>query len=301
MIVKSRAPVRIDFAGAWTDVNIFARGAGGAVVNATIDRYVEGRLEVRENDNVMGSQPEGIHVSYSCDLPSGSGLGTSAALNVCWLSLVQSQIHPTQEYRERIAELAYQLEEMLGILGGKQDQYAAALGGINYLTFDEKVTVERLNVAPEMIEAMERRLILCYTGKSRLSGNIHENVWGAFRRGVPETVNALYYLRNCAIRMKTVLQEGNVEEFGELIEQSWKHQKALDASVTNEQIETLFEVAQEAGALHGKATGAGGGGCLLFFTELGKQNAVADALSVAGARVIPFRFEFEGLQVTREE
>lgn len=301
MIITSRAPVRVDFAGAWTDVNIFARGAGGAVVNATIDRYVEGRLEILENENVMGVRPEGIRVSYHCDLPAGSGLGTSAALNVCWLSLVQSQIHPTQEYRERIAELAYQLEEILGILGGKQDQYAAALGGFNYLTFDDRVTVERLNVAPEMVEALERRLVLCYTGKSRLSGNIHENVWGAFRRGVPETVNALYYLRNCAIRMRTVIQEGNVEEFGELIGQSWKHQKALDASVTNEQIETLFEVAKEAGALHGKACGAGGGGCLLFFVQPGKQSAVSDALSIAGARVIPFRFEFEGLQVRQEE
>src|SRR5579872_3530675 len=295
MIITSRAPVRVDFAGAWTDVNIFARGAGGVVVNAAIDKYVEGRLEVGEDE-----RDEGIRVSYHCDLPSGSGLGTSAALNVCWLSLVESQINPTQEYRERIAELAYQLEELLGILGGKQDQYAAALGGFNYLTFDEKVTTERLDVSREMVEALESRLVLCYTGKSRLSGNIHENVWGAFRRGVPETVNALYYLRNCAIRMKTVLEEGNVEEFGELIGQSWKHQKALDASVTNEQIDMLFEQAQEAGAPHGKACGAGGGGCLLFFTRPSRHSAVSDALAEAGARIIPFRFEAEGLQVTRE-
>jgi len=301
VIITSRAPVRVDFAGAWTDVNLFARGAGGAVVNATIDKYVEGRLEILENEGATGTRPEGIRVSYHCDLPSGSGLGTSAALNVCWLSLVRSQVHPTQEDRERIAELAYQLEEMLGILGGKQDQYAAALGGFNYLTFDDSVGIERLNVAPEVVEALERRLVLCYTGKSRLSGNIHENVWGAFRRGVPETVNALYYLRNCAIRMRTVLLEGNVEELGQLIGQSWKHQKALDASVTNEQIETLFEVARAAGARQGKACGAGGGGCLLFFTEPGRQSAVSEALAQAGARVIPFRFEFEGLQVTQED
>jgi D-glycero-alpha-D-manno-heptose-7-phosphate kinase len=301
MIITSRAPVRVDLAGAWTDVNIFARGAGGAVVNATIDKYVQGRLEMRENESALITGPEGIRVSYFSDLPSGSGLGTSAALNVCWLCLVQSQSHPSEEYRTRIAELAYQLEEMLGILGGKQDQYAAALGGFNYLTFGETVSVERLNLAPEFVSALESRLVLCYTGKSRLSGSIHENVWGAFRRGVPETVNALYYLRNCAIRMKTVLLEGHLEEVGELIGQSWKHQKALDASVSNDQIETLFEVAMEAGAQHGKACGAGGGGCLLFFTAPGKQSVVSDALSIAGTRVIPFRFEFEGLQITREE
>ncbi|MGC8668272.1 MAG: hypothetical protein ACP5VE_09180 [Chthonomonadales bacterium] len=300
MIVRSRVPVRVDFAGAWTDVPIFARGAGGAVVNATIDKYVEGRLEIIETGDAGEGNQEGIRVSYSSDLPSGSGLGTSASLNVCWLSLVQSQVHPTQEYRERVAELAYQLEEMLGILGGKQDQYAAALGGFNYMTFGQAVEVERLNISPAMVEELEKRLVLCYTGKSRLSGNIHEHVWGAFRRGVPETVNALYYLRNCAIRMRTVILEGNVEEFGELIGQSWKHQKALDPSVTNDQIERLFEAAYGAGAPHGKACGAGGGGCLLFFTEPGKQAAVADAVAAAGARVIPFKFEFDGLQIIRE-
>ncbi len=298
MIVTSRAPVRIDFAGAWTDVNIFAKGAGGAVVNASINRYVEGRLEVHSDP---GADEEGIRVSYYSDLPAGSGLGTSSALNVCWLSLVQSQIHPTKEYRERIAELAYQLEEILGILGGKQDQYAAALGGFNFMTFGEKVEVEQLKVVPELVKELEQRLVLCYTGKSRLSGNIHENVWGAFRRGVPETVNALYYLRNCAIRMRTVLIERNVEEFGLLMGQSWKHQKALDPSVTNAQIDKLFDVAKKAGAPHGKACGAGGGGCLLFFTEPGKSAAVADAVSKAGARVIPFQFDFDGLQVTKED
>ncbi len=299
MIITSRAPVRLDFAGAWTDVNIFALGAGGAVVNATINYYVEGRLEAEDPTRQTGR--EGIQVSYSCDLPSGSGLGTSAALNVCWLSLVQSRPPESLQDRIRIAELAYQLEEILGILGGKQDQYAAAVGGFNYLTFGKEVTVERLPVAPEMVRALEERLVLCYTGKSRLSGNIHENVWGAFRRGNPETVNALYYLRNCAIRMKTVLLEQNIPEFGELIGQSWKHQKALDPSVTNEQIETLFQIAERAGAPYGKACGAGGGGCLLFFTDPDKKSAVSEALAEAGARIIPFQFEFEGLQVMRQE
>src|SRR5438128_2128271 len=135
MIITSRAPVRVDFAGAWTDVNIFARGAGGAVVNAAIDKYVEGRLETVEDP---GAGEEGMRVSYHSNLPAGSGLGTSSALNVCWLSLIQPEVEAGTEYRKRIAELAYQLEEILGILGGKQDQYAAALGGFNYTTFGEK-------------------------------------------------------------------------------------------------------------------------------------------------------------------
>lgn len=309
MKIISRAPVRVDFAGGWTDVGTFARGAGGCVVNAAIKHYVTGSLEVQDSDDfgvhalataTAGADTEGIKVSYQCDLPSGSGLGTSSALNVVWLSLVKSQI-TTDDDRARIAELAYQLEEMLGILGGKQDQYAAAYGGFNYMTFEEKVTVERLTLSPETVKALESRLVLCYTGKPRLSGNIHENVWGAFRRGIPETVNALYYLRNCAIRMRTVLLDGNIEEFAELIGQNWKHQKALDPSVTNEQIEMFFHEALEAGAMGGKACGAGGGGCLLFVTHANRQSAVSDALSRAGARVIPFEFDFDGLQVNKEE
>ena len=301
MILVSRAPVRVDFAGAWTDVNIFARGAGGAVVNAAIDKYVHGRLEVHDTIEAANPSQEGIRVTYWCDLPSGSGLGTSAALNVCWLGLVRQKVNPTLEERCHIAELAYQLEELLGILGGKQDQYAAAVGGISYLTFGEQVQVEQLEVAPDVLQEIEDRLVLCYTGKSRLSSSIHEEVWGAFRRGEPSTVNALYDLRNCAIRMKTVLEKGDVEEFGELLSQSWKHQKALAPSVTNEQIERLFDIANKNGGLHGKACGAGGGGCLLFFAAPGRKSDLSQALQDAGTRVIPFRFEQEGLYVTLEQ
>ena len=169
------------------------------------------------------------------------------------------------------------------------------------MTFSEEVNVESLDVSSNLVEELERRLVLCYTGKSRLSGSIHENVWGAFRRGVPETVNALYELREGAMQMRQALIENDINRFGELIGQSWQNQKALDASVTNGQIEELFAVARSAGARTGKACGAGGGGCLLFFTEPEKQAAVSDAVSERGARVIPFHFEFEGLQLGRQD
>jgi D-glycero-alpha-D-manno-heptose-7-phosphate kinase len=305
MIITSRAPVRVDFAGGWTDVNIFARGAGGIVVNAAIDRYVTGRLEAADAEDWPDpSLPQpagrtGLSVEYHSDLPAGSGLGTSSALNVVWLSLIRSHIE-SDEDRARLAELAYQLEEMLGILGGKQDQYAAAFGGFNSMTFGETVQVERLEIAPEMVAALERRLVLCYTGKPRLSGNIHENVWGAFRRGVPETVQALYALRRCAIQVRAALLEGDIAAFAALLAENWRHQCALDPSVSNEQIESLFAVAQRNGSLGGKACGAGGGGCVLFCAAEGRQEEVSRALKEeAGAQVIPFRFDRQGLQVTR--
>ena len=294
MIITSRAPVRIDFAGGWTDVDIFAKGAGGAVLNAAIDKYVTGTLESREDPN---DDSQGITISYQSQLPAGSGLGTSSALNVVWLSLVKTRITNSED-RKKIACLAYELEAILGILGGKQDQYASALGGINFMTFGEKVEVEPLNVPPQIIKELEDRLVLCYTGKSRLSGNIHENVWGAYRRGAPETVDALFTLRNVAFSMRYVLLLGRLNEFAELMNENWAAQKKLDASITNEQIEILFDEAFKHGAVGGKACGAGGGGCVLFFAEQNRRRDVEEAIGKLGSHIIPFKFEFGGLQIT---
>lgn len=302
MIVTSRAPVRVDFGGGWTDVDVFAGSVpnGGVVLNAAIDKYVTGRL-VRRDEDAGADAREGLDVQYGFDLPSGSGLGTSSALNVVWLSLIKNQMAAGDDEREQIAEIAYRLEGLLGISGGKQDQYAAALGGFNRMTFGVNgVAVERLAVDPAVVAELEARCVLCYTGKPRLSSRIHENVWGAFARGVPETVNALHALRDVALKMKPVLLGGDLDAFAGLIGENWEHQKALDASVTNPQINALFDAAGAAGALGGKACGAGGGGCLLFVAEAGRQTAVADALTMRGARVIPFRFAFDGLTVSVE-
>lgn len=302
MIVTSRAPVRVDFGGGWTDVDPFAGSApgGGVVLNAAIDKYVMGRLVRREEGEGAGAR-EGLDVQYGFDLPSGSGLGTSSALNVVWLSLIKNQMAANQE-RLQIAELACGLERLLGILGGKQDQYAAAVGGFSLMTFGANgVAVERLDVDPAIVADLEARCVLCYTGKPRLSSSIHENVWGAFARGVPATVNALHALRDVALRMKPALLGGDLDTFARLIGENWEHQKALDPSVTNPAINALFDAARAAGAIGGKACGAGGGGCLLFLTGAGRQTAVANALTTRGAaRVIPFRFAFDGLTVSVE-
>ena len=299
MIIMSRAPVRIDFAGGWTDVDIFAKSVGGAVLNAAIDKFVTGRLEILDGSvGPDGEHRDGITISYRSELPAGSGLGTSSALNVVWLSLVKSHITNAEDKRT-IANLAYELEAMLGILGGKQDQYASALGGFNFMTFKDKVEVEALSVPPDIVKELEDRLVLCYTGKQRLSGNIHENVWGAYRRGVPETVNALYNLRDIAWRMRDVLLAGKLDEFAELMNQNWAYQKKLDASITNDQIEELFEKTFEGGAISGKACGAGGGGCVLFLTEPNRRGNVERIVEQLGppGRIIPFKFEFGGLQI----
>ncbi len=297
MIIASRAPVRIDLAGGWTDVDVFAKGAGGAVLNAAINHYVTGKMEIFDNVGI-DDERDGIQVSYQSELPAGSGLGTSSALNVVWLSMVKTRVQGVEE-QKAIAELAYQLEAMLGILGGKQDQYASAVGGINFMTFGEKVEVERLDVPSETVRELEDRLVLAYTGRPRLSGNIHENVWGAYRRGAADTVNALFNLRNIAFSMRYVLMADKLDEFADLMNQNWENQKKLDASITNAQMEELFTEAFRSGAVGGKACGAGGGGCVLFFAEQGRRGDVEACARRLGCRVIPFKFEMEGLQVSQ--
>ncbi len=196
-----------------------------------------------------------------------------------------------------VAKLAYDLEAILGILGGKQDQYASAVGGFNFMTFGENVEVESLELNKNIIDELESRLVLCYTGKPRLSGNIHENVWNAYRQGIPETVTALYNLRNIAFNMRYILMSGKIGEFPELMNENWKYQKKLDSSITNEQMEELFEETFRNGVIGGKACGAGGGGCVLFFTEKNRRNNVIECIEKLGSHIIPFNFEFNGLQV----
>jgi D-glycero-alpha-D-manno-heptose-7-phosphate kinase len=147
------------------------------------------------------------------------------------------------------------------------------------------------------MKELEDRLVLCYTGKQRLSGNIHENVWGAYRKGSQETVNALYALRSIAYSMRYVLLSGKLDEFADLMNQNWECQKQLDESVTNDQIEELFTESFKNGAMSGKACGAGGGGCLLFFAEPNRRKSVEEVVERLGSRVIPFKFESQGLQV----
>lgn len=284
---RAQAPVRIDFGGAWTDVDLYAQDFGGVVFNATINHYVSGEQIVSD---------EGLQVRYGFELPTGSGLGTSAALNVCWFGLISGG---EVLDRRKVAEQAYGLEALLGILGGRQDQYAAAFGGFNLMRFGggASVEVESMALSPETVTALEKRSVLVYTGTPRLSGTIHESVWGGFRSGRSETVAAFHGLREVGLAMPESLQSGNFTGFAALLAQNWTCQKNLDPSVSNPQMEKLFTVAHAAGALGGKACGAGGGGCLYFVTEEGAQAAVANALVSAGARYIPFLFESAGLRV----
>jgi D-glycero-alpha-D-manno-heptose-7-phosphate kinase len=303
MIIESSAPVRIDFAGAWTDVKYFAHPFGGATTNAAINSYVTGCTLVGEHERPSGERaPEGISVTYETDIPAGSGLGTSSALNVVWLSLASGKTIGDDAQRGQIAEQAYEVETVLGILGGKQDQYAAAFGGFNLFEFEESgVQVTRIAIQPDAISQLESLMTLCYTGQARLSSNLHENVWGGFRAGKRHVVDSLFTLRDSAYRAKDILESGNFENFGELLNLQHQCAKNLDASLSNDLVEGLFDLAREE-SVGGKCCGAGGGGCMIFLSDSPEKRArLQEKLRAQNIRVIDFQFAQQGLTVSMRD
>jgi D-glycero-alpha-D-manno-heptose-7-phosphate kinase len=316
MIISSRAPVRIDFAGAWTDVSYFADAFGGATLNAAIGPYVTGRLEAQDDQErsflqeaqtvsgpsgkVVAATGPALSVSYESKIPAGSGLGTSATLNVVWLALARREDVASLEDRMHIAELAYEIEKTLGIIGGKQDQYASAVGGINLFEFEAAgVNRQPVELSPPRLAELQSLILLCYTGKARLSSNIHRNVWGNFRAGKKETLQALFDLRRSAYEAKQALDEWDLEAFGRIITSQRHHMKRLDASTSNEQIEELFELAAP-DVIGGKASGAGGGGCVFFIAKSVKaKERLREKLQGVGLAGLNITFDFDGLTLMR--
>jgi len=310
MRITSRAPVRVDFAGAWTDVTYFSDAFQGATCNAAIKLYVEGELDVPEQDQVCAEQlladateqgpglaQAGLRVSYESRIPAGSGLGTSATLNVVWLSLARGEAVTTVEEKMEIAALAYDIEKILGIIGGKQDQYASAVGGINLFEFGQEIRRVPVDMTDDQIEQLQQQLVLCYTGRPRLSSNIHKTVWGNFRAGKEETVRALFTLRDSAYQAKDYLEAGQFERFGQLLTLQFETARQLDASTSNEQIEELFELARPR-IIGGKPCGAGGGGCILFLAKSEQDaRALEEELNKKQLATIDLQFDFEGLCV----
>jgi D-glycero-alpha-D-manno-heptose-7-phosphate kinase len=333
MVIRGRAPVRIDFAGGFTDVKPYCVENKGAVVNAAINRYSYVSLWIGGDELKLTSMDYNQSISSKslremeydgnldlfkaalkrlgldikgeikarCDAPPASGLGTSASLGVCLigvLNLIQDRRLSLYE----IAELAHRLEtEELGISGGRQDQYASALGGILYQEFDEAVHTSPLRISEAMLCNLEKHLILCYTGKSRLSGDIVGSVMERYKRGDKEVKNLLDEMKAIAQETKDALLKGDVIALGKLMSENWERQKRLYQGISNEYIEHLFRVAENSGSIGGKAMGAGGGGCLLFLSAPDTEHILRRKLQEEGAEIIDMSFSLTGLVVWRED
>lgn len=330
MIIRSRAPIRIDLAGGWTDVPPFADQEGGAAVNLAISRYTHADIRRRDDDSVQLRSEDyatsinaasvdaltydgqldllkaalkrlnvgtGLALTTRSDAPPGSGLGTSAALAVAVLGAL-TRLAGEIPQGAHIAALANVLEvEELGIAGGKQDQLAAAWGGINALTFGPDAPIRQsIAVTSGVMHELERRLVLCYSGMSRLSGDIIQRVQQAYMSGDPATCGALRSMVNLASATVDTLLRGSIDDLGGILRENWQCQRALHPSVTNAELDYLFEVADAHGALGGKACGAGGGGCAVFLAPFDGEYRLRQALEAAGGQIIDFNIDTSGLQ-----
>jgi D-glycero-alpha-D-manno-heptose-7-phosphate kinase len=281
---SARAPLRIDLAGGWTDVPAFADAEGGAVVNVAIRTYVRATL----GDD--GS------LTYAHDTRT-SGLGSSACEHVLATALRE----PDADLDE-IAEAAFAAEIGEGVAGGRQDQYAACYGGLCYMRFSRDsaaggpVSIERLEMPEGHLAALENRLVLVDSGVARLSGEIHAGVWASYARHDDAVTGALLALKQYGKAMRDAIAGSDFGGIKHVLNENWLQQKRLHASVTNETVESIFDLAMGHGATAGKACGAGGGGALVFYASSdGDARGLRRALTGAGLSVMDVAFDFEGL------
>jgi D-glycero-alpha-D-manno-heptose-7-phosphate kinase len=326
--VRASAPARLDFAGGWTDVATFADAERGVVVNAAIELRVHVEVSARESGYFLRSEdldqalelpgrealaPDGrldllkaalrltgigpCALRTRSEAPPGSGLGTSGALDVSLLAALDAA-RGIRRSPEALAEEGWRLETVeAGLAGGKQDQYAAALGGCHHFTFEHgHVKPVPLRLDPAFAETLERRIIVCYTGSSRVSSDTIARVMGAYRRGQAAVVGALRTLVEIAERLAEALARGDLAAVAALLTENWQAQQRLDADMCTASMARLEAAMRGAGALGGKAAGAGAGGCMFFVTG-GDAVVAATAAREAGARVLPFSWAKTGVRV----
>ncbi|MEE9151985.1 MAG: GHMP kinase [Thermoplasmata archaeon] len=330
MIIRSKAPLRISFAGGGTDVPPYPEERGGAVLSTTINKYAYATLIPREDETIKVKSldydiiakyhtheklfydgeldlvkavinnmeaKQGLDLFMHSDAPPGSGLGSSSTVVVTLVGLFQKWLNiPLTDYD--IAELAFKIERNdLRIKGGKQDQYAATFGGFNYIEFHaESTIVNPLRIKRDILNELEYSLLLCYTGKTRLSANILSEQIDKYVKKEKTSIEALDELKGICIDMKNALLKGHLGEFGELLHKGWTYKKRLASKITNPQIDKLYATARENGAIGGKILGAGGGGYLLLFCDFDKKHIIAEKLENLGGQIVDFGFDLKGLQ-----
>jgi len=331
MIVRSRAPLRLGLAGGGTDVSPYCDQYGGAVLNATIDLYAYTIIEPTDNGRVRftasdidgefeadagetmeigyplilhravyrrivrdfnAGKPLSCHITTFCDAPPGSGLGTSSTMVV---SLVKAFVEwlnlPLGEYE--IAHLAFEIERIdAGLGGGRQDQYAATFGGVNFMEFlaGDRVIVNPLRVKNWILSEMETSLVLFNSGVSRSSASIIQEQTDNLTSKSGTTLEAMHEIKADAYGMKECLLRGDFDRLAGFMRKSWDAKKRLASSISNDHIDTVHAAAMAAGARAGKVSGAGGGGFMTFLVDPSRRVAVIRALGKQEGQVMTCHF-----------
>ncbi|MCC6186916.1 MAG: dehydrogenase [Chitinophagaceae bacterium] len=335
MIYRSKAPLRIGLAGGGTDVSPYCDEYGGAILNATISLYAFATIELLQTKEIVleavdrnervahefteelplsgtldlakgiynhlvkkyGTMPSGFKLTTYVDAPAGSGLGTSSTLMVAILgAFVEWLKLPLGEYD--IAHIAYLIERKeLKMAGGKQDQYAATFGGVNFMEFyaDSKVIVNPLSIKPQYLHEIENNLLLYFTATSRLSSTIIEAQSQNVIDKNQQSIEAMHQLKEQAKMMKEALLKGNVDEIGPILDFGFRYKKQMAKGISNNTMDEIYEAALKAGATGGKISGAGGGGFMMFYCPDNTRYDVKKALAHFGGNFREYQFTEKGL------
>ena len=249
-------------------------------------------------ENYLDGKKVPLLVSSSIDAPAGSGLGSSSALVVALIEAFATALHlPLGPYD--VARLAFQIERIeLRLAGGRQDQYAAAFGGLNYIEFldAERVIVNPLRVRRDYLNEFESALVVCFTGQSRKSEMIIREQVKGLEDMNPETIENMHQLKSDALLMKQALLQGDVREIAHILGRSWQAKKRTASSIATPAVDKLFELGLENGAMAGKVSGAGGGGFLMFCTDPENRVRLISSLNAAGGQASSVKFTFEGAE-----
>jgi D-glycero-alpha-D-manno-heptose-7-phosphate kinase len=336
MIYRSKAPLRIGLAGGGTDVSPYSDIYGGAILNATISLYANATVEpINENKIILeaidrdetqehdwnlslptdgkldllkgvynriqkdfGIKQQGFRLSTFVDAPAGSGLGTSSTLVVAIIGAFTEMLRlPLGEYD--MAHYAYEIERKdLGLAGGKQDQYAATFGGVNFMEFqkDDKVVVNPLRIKQQYMFELENNLLLYYTSTSRESADIIRKQARNVSEKKEKSIEAMNQLKEQAQRMKEALLLGRLHEIGEILDFGFFQKRQMAEGISNELMEDIYTTAKKAGATGGKISGAGGGGFMIFYCPANTKYKVIKSLEKFGGRARSFQFVEHGLK-----
>jgi len=335
MIFRSKAPLRIGLAGGGTDVSPYSDQFGGAILNASIslsayasieplnenkiiiqafDRNemqtfdlagqlpIDGTLDLLKGvyNRIQKDHPvplAGFRLSTFVDAPAGSGLGTSSTLVVAVLGAFLEMLKiKMDEYA--IAKYAYDIERIdLKLAGGKQDQYAAVFGGVNFMEFyaGDKVIVNPLRIKPQYLHELENNLVLYFTSTSRESAAIIKEQVKNVNEKNEKSIEAMHHLKDQAKMMKEALLQGKLDEIGVILNYGFEQKRNMAANISNDNIEKVYTAAKEAGATGGKISGAGGGGFMIFYCPGNTRHAVIKTLNNFGGTVRDYSFTRHGL------
>lgn len=323
-----RTPFRLPLGGGGTDLPSYYHKYEGCLISAAINKYMYisinepaiidkikinySKVEIVNLDRIDDLQHEiaretlkylkikrPLEIASMADLSAGTGMGSSSSYTV---GLLEGLNHMIRRYItvHELAEEACKIEiDLIGKPIGKQDQYAAAFGGIVQLDIDRlgNVTVTPLTLDHEVIYELENRLLMFYTSKDRDANNILAEQSNKAKTDEKEAINSMHRIKEIGVEVKKALINGDIDMFGRLLHEHWSEKKRISTKMSDVNIDDWYDLAMKNGALGGKIMGAGGGGFMLFCVENGKRKQLRKTMEDAGLKYMDFRFDWEGAKV----